>query len=80
MTSIDHLHDCNYREKTIYIYICMNSFLCVIIVVQVIDKGHFNAAGGYVEGRILDCLELIRYCEMLCIETKWELHTWRGTG
>ena len=28
-------------------------------IVQVIDRGHFNAAGGYAEGRVLDSLEFL---------------------
>ena len=28
-------------------------------LVQVIEKDHLNAAGGYAEGRVLDSLELL---------------------
>ena len=28
-------------------------------LVQVIGRDHFNAAGGYTEGRVLDCLEFL---------------------
>ena len=28
-------------------------------LVQVIDRGHLNAAGGYAEGRVLDILEFL---------------------
>ena len=29
-------------------------------LVQVIDRGHLNAASGYAEGRVLDCLEFLK--------------------
>ena len=28
-------------------------------LVQVIDRGHINAAGGYAEGKVLDILEIL---------------------
>ena len=28
--------------------------------VQVIDRGHLNAAGGFAEGRVLNCLEFLK--------------------
>jgi len=28
-------------------------------LMQVIDRGHFNTAGGYAEGRVLDSLEFL---------------------
>ena len=39
----------------------------LILLVQVIYRGHHNAAGGYAEGRVLDSLELLN--------KGWELHT-----
>ena len=31
----------------------------ISFLVQVIYKGHLNTAGGYVEGKVLDCLEFL---------------------
>ena len=31
------------------------------LLVQAIDKSHPNAAGGYVEGRVLDNLDFLNY-------------------